>query len=101
MASSEWLSLLFAIRYSPTLHRAVGLHGARHVDAELDLADRLDDVVAEQLREAGVAPVVHVQPVGDDKAVDRDRLPCVPVAHHLEARKNADMANLGDLAEQA
>jgi hypothetical protein len=81
------------------IHRPIGPHVRRHVDAELDLADRPDDVVAEQLRETGVAPVVHVQAVGDDEAVDRDRLPLVPVAHHLEARKHADVTEFGDPAE--
>src|SRR6266404_3324569 len=50
---------------SLTLHRPIGLHFGRHVDAELDLADRFDDVVAEQLGETRVAPIAHVQAVGD------------------------------------
>src|SRR5262249_2736482 len=81
-------------------HRPVGQHARRHGDAELDLADRFDDVVAAELREAGIAPVVHVQAVGDDEIVDRDRLPLVPVAHDLEAREDSDMAQRGDAPEQ-
>src|SRR5712664_4441169 len=102
MASSEWHLhySLFATPYSLKSHRPVGLHIAWHVDAELDLADRLDDVVAEQLGEAGIAPIGHVQAVGDDEIVDRDRLLLMPFAHHLETRNKADMAELGDLAEQ-
>jgi hypothetical protein len=41
-----------------------------------------------------------VQAVGDDETVDRDRLLFMPVAHHLEAWKDADVAEFGDLAEQ-
>src|SRR5438477_2359633 len=82
-------------------HRPVGLYIRRHVDAELELADRLDDVVTEQLRETGIAPVVHVQAIGDHEAVDRERLLLVPVAHHLEAREDADVMKLGDPAQQA
>src|SRR6266581_9780951 len=102
MANGEWridpYSLL-AIPYSP-LHRPIGPHVRGHVHAELDLADGADDVVAEQLGEAGVAPIAHVQAVGDDEIVDRDRLLLVPVAHHLEAREDADLAQFGDLVEQ-
>src|SRR5436309_8865641 len=76
-----------ATHYSPLSHRPIRPHVGGHVDAELDLADRLDDVVAEQLREAGVAPVAHVQAVGDHEILDRDRLPLVPVFHDSEARK--------------
>jgi lysophospholipase L1-like esterase len=95
-------SLLFATRLPPApSHRPIGPHLRRHVDAELDLADRLDDVVAEQLGEAGIAPIVHVQAVGDDKAVDRQRLLLVPVAHHLKAREHADMAEMSDPAKQS
>src|SRR6202795_5147720 len=100
MANSNLPYSLFATPYSPTSHRPVGPHVGRHGDAELDLADRLDDVVAEQLREAGITPVVHVQAVGDDETVDRDILLLVPVAHPLEARKHADVAQFGDPAEQ-
>src|ERR1700754_1191618 len=105
MASSEWRVEIFTIRYSllairSKSHRPIRPHVARHGDAELDLADRADDVVAEQLGEAGIAPVVHVQAVGDDEGVDRDRLLLVPFAHHLEAREDADMAKLGDPVEQ-
>src|ERR1700674_726545 len=100
MASSEGYYSLFATPCSLKSHRPVGLHIAWHVDAELDLADRLDDVVAEQLGEAGIAPIGHVQAVGNDKVVDRDRLLLVPFAHHLEAREETDMAQPGDLAEQ-
>src|SRR5271168_4618480 len=91
-----FVALLLAMTAS---HRPVGLHAGGHVDAELDLADRLDDVVAEQLREAGIAPIVHVQAVGDDKTVDRERLLLMPVAHHLEARENADVTQRCDPAE--
>ena len=82
MASSEWNSFpfafsLFATRYSPLAtfsHRPIGLHRRRHVDAELDLPDRFDDVVAEQLGEAGIAPIVHVQAVGDDETVENFKM---------------------------
>src|SRR3977135_3519334 len=102
MANGEW-NLRYSplpIRYSPTSHRPIRPHIRGHVDAELDLADRLDDVVAEQLGEAGIAPVVHVQAVGDDEAVDRDRLLLVALAHPLEAREHADVTEFGDPAEQ-
>src|SRR2546421_11833686 len=55
-------------------HRPISLHVGRNVDTELDLADRSDDVIAEQLGEAGVTPVGHVQAVGDHEIFDRDRL---------------------------
>src|SRR5437879_11366818 len=100
MASRTNPYSLFATRYSLNSHRPIRPHIRRHVDAELDLADRLDDVVAEQLREAGVAPVVHVQAVGDDESVDRDRLLLVPGAHYLKTRKDADVTQLGHPAEQ-
>src|SRR3954452_25169394 len=86
-------------RIETASHRPIGQHAGRHVVAELELADRGDDVVAEQLREAGITPIVHVQPVGDDEFVDRYGLALVPIAHHLEAREDADMPELGDLAE--
>src|SRR5437660_8965647 len=100
MASRTNPYSLFATRYSLNSHRLIRPHVRRHVDAELDLADRLDDVVAEQLREAGVAPVVHVQAVGDDETVDRDRLLLVPVAHHLETREDADVAQFGNSGQR-
>src|SRR5690242_14232188 len=81
-------------------HWPIALHVRRYVDAELDLSDRFDDVVAQQLGEAGIAPVVHVQAVGNHKAVDRQRLLLMPLAHHLKAREHADMAKASDLAEQ-
>src|ERR1700681_4573872 len=99
MASGEQQSSLFAAPYSLKSHRPISLHVGRHVDTELDLADRSDDVVAEQLGEAGITPVGHVQAVGDHEIVDRDRLLFVPFAHHLEARKKTDMAEFGHLAK--
>ena len=62
----------------------------------MQIRHRSDDVVAEQLGEAGIAPVAHVQAVGDDEILDRDRLLLVPVAHHFEAREDADLAQFGD-----
>ena len=88
-------------RHDELLTSAGRSHTGRHVDAELDLPDRFDDVVAEQLGETGITPVVHVQAVGDDEIVDRDRLLLVPVAHDLEAREDADVAKFGDLAAAA
>src|SRR3954453_5687224 len=96
MANGNLRYSLFTTPYSLKSHRPIRPHVRGHIDAELDLADRLDDVVAEQLREAGVAPVVHVQAVGDDEGVDRDRLLFVPVAHHLEAREDADVTEFCD-----
>ena len=63
---------------------------------------RIEDLaaVAEQLREAGVAPIVHMQPVGDDELVERDGLLLVPFLHHFEPREDADAADLGDTVEQ-
>src|SRR5260370_21559917 len=92
IVNGEWRMALFATPYSPALHRPVGLHVGRHVDAELDLADRLDDVVAKQLREAGVAPGGHVQAVGDDEIIDRDRLLVMPFPHHLETWEEPALA---------
>src|SRR5712672_883335 len=100
MTNSNLHYSLFATPYSLKSHRPIGPHVGGDVDAELDLTDRLDDVVAEQLRKTGVAPVVHVQAVGDDEGVDRDRLLLMPVAHHLEAREDADVTELRDLAQQ-
>src|SRR5438270_7438743 len=59
----------FATYYSPRSHRPVGQHSGRRIDAELDLADRADDVIAEDLSKAGIAPIVHVKTVGDDEIV--------------------------------
>ena len=49
----------------------------------------------EQLRHAAVAPVVHVQPVGRDKSLERQVLHIVPVAHHREPVEQVDAAFFG------
>src|SRR5262249_20829706 len=81
-------------------HRPIGEHLGRHIPAEPDLADRLYDVIAQKLREARLATVVHVQAVGGHKALHRAPLLLVPFTHHLEAREDADMAESGDRLQE-
>ncbi|MBT5433201.1 MAG: 3-deoxy-7-phosphoheptulonate synthase class II, partial [Rhodospirillaceae bacterium] len=47
-----------------------------HCDPRLNASQALElaFLIAEQLREAGIAPVVHVQPVGDHELVERHRM---------------------------
>ena len=75
---------LFPTRYShsPFSHRPIGLHGRRHVDADPDLADRADDVVAKQLRE-GVASLDKLAGGSFVKASAKRRLAAV---HAIEGQ---------------
>ncbi len=56
---------------------------------------RFGDRGGEQLRHAGIAPVVHVQFVRRDEGVERHVLNVVPVAHHREAVEQIDILFLG------
>ena len=52
---------------------------------------RFGDGVAETLRHAGIAPVVHVQPVGRHERLERQVIDVTPVAHQLETAEQVDI----------
>ena len=49
------------------------------------------DGVSETLRHAGIAPVVHVQPVGRHERLKRHVIDFAPVLHHVEAGEQVDV----------
>jgi hypothetical protein len=67
--------------------------GVRHQRAGRDrrLVYGGDDGGGEQLGDAGVAPVVHVQAVLDDEVVERDVFDRPPVAHDGVAAEHRDV----------
>ena len=56
--------------------------------------------MAERLGEAAIAPVVHVQPVGDTNVSNGRCSTSMPMPHQLEAVKHADMLGLGGRGDQ-
>src|SRR5207245_10233672 len=54
----------------------------------------LGDRHSERVGEAGVTPIVHVQPVRRDEGVEWQVLGLVPVPHQIEAMKKTDMLPL-------
>ena len=49
------------------------------------------DGVSETLRHAGIAPVVHVQPVGRHERLEGHVIDVHPVAHHFETAEQIDI----------
>src|ERR1700757_3307837 len=48
---------------------------------------RVGDRIRQRFSETAVAPVVHVQPIGREKYLERDASDVVPVPHEREAVK--------------
>ena len=46
---------------------------------------------AETLGQAGIAPVIHVQPVGRHERLERHVVVVAPAPHHLEAAEQVDV----------
>src|SRR3569833_4436003 len=82
------------------LHRPQANDASRRIDTGLGLIDRLDDGIAEQLGEARIPPIVHVQAVRDREALERQLLVLMPLPHYLETREDGDVTQPRALADQ-
>ncbi len=56
--------------------------------------DGFGDGHAEALGHAGIAPVVHVQPVGRHERLERHMVVIAPTLHHVEAAEQVDILRL-------
>ena len=55
---------------------------------------------AERLGEAGITPIIHVQPVLRHECFERQVLGVVPMPHQLEAMKDTNVFRLGGRGNQ-